>query len=61
MEKKHDKYKGNSCVEKFYKDIKKLTTKITSFRKKEITPLLPEENKYILIKHTATMSRRIWM
>ena len=56
MEKKHDKYKGNSCVEKFYKDIKKLTTKITSFRKKEITPLTT-----ILIKHTATMSRRIWM
>ena len=36
-------YRGEDCMERFYKDLKDHATKITDFKKKTMTPLTKEE------------------
>ena len=42
---KLDCYRGQDCMEKFCKDLKKHATKIIKYGKKEMIPLTDKENK----------------
>ena len=43
---KLDCYKGEDCMEKFYKDLREHVMKIINYEKKEMIPITNEENEY---------------
>ena len=43
---KLDCYKGEDCMEKFYKDLREHVMKIINYEKKELIPITNEENEY---------------
>ena len=43
---KLDCYKGEDCMEKFYKDLREHVMKIIDYEKKEMIPITNEENEY---------------
>ena len=43
---KLDCYKGEGCMEKFYKDLREHVMKIINYEKKEMIPITNEENEY---------------
>ena len=47
---KLDCYKGEDCMEKFYKDLREHAMKIINYEKKEMIPITNEENEYYEIE-----------
>ena len=43
---KLDCYKGEDCMEKFYKDLREHVMKIINYEKREMIPITNEENEY---------------
>ena len=43
---KLDCYKGEDCMEKFYKNLREHVMKIINYEKKEMIPITNEENEY---------------
>ena len=47
---KLDCYKGEDCMEKFYKDLREHAMKIINYEKKEMIPITNDENEYYEIE-----------
>ena len=55
---KVDCYKGEDCMEKFYKDLREHAMKIINYEKKEMIPITNEENEYYEIEKVFSIYKK---